>query len=135
MRLNKAALARLSGSVRRPSFDPATVKCGIVHLGIGAFHRAHQAVYTDAAIAAAGGDWGIVGVSMRKPDVAEALAPQDGLYTVELLDAQPSYRVVGAVRRALTLPAATSDRLQCQDEKNPARRMHPGNSLSPTMSG
>jgi fructuronate reductase len=104
VRLSLKTLARVPASVARPAYDAGALRSGIVHLGLGAFHRAHQAVYTDAAIAAAGGDWGIVGVSMRKPDVAAALTPQDGLYTVELLDAQPQYRMIGAVRQALTLP-------------------------------
>lgn len=104
MRLSLQTLDQVPAAIARPAYDVAALGCGVVHLGIGAFHRAHQAVYTDAAIAAAGGAWGIVGVSMRKPDVAEALSPQDGLYTVEVLDAQPSYRVVGAVRQTLTLP-------------------------------
>jgi fructuronate reductase len=102
--LSFQTLDRVPAAVARPAYDAAALRCGIVHLGLGAFHRAHQAVYTDDAIASAGGDWGIVGVSMRKPDVAAALTPQDGLYTVETLDASPSYRVVGAVRQALTLP-------------------------------
>lgn len=104
MRLSRKTLGAVTGSVARPAYDVGGLGCGVVHLGVGAFHRAHQAVYTDAAIAAAGGDWGIVGVSMRKPDVAAALARQDGLYTVEILDAAPQYRVIGAVRQALTLP-------------------------------
>lgn len=88
----------------RPAYDPAGVSIGIVHLGLGAFHRAHQAVFTDDAIALEGGDWGIFGVSMRKPDVAASMAPQGGLYTVEFLDATPAYRIVGAVRQVATLP-------------------------------
>ena len=104
MRLSLETLAEVPASVALPAYDVGALRCGIVHLGLGAFHRAHQAVYTDAAITAAGGEWGIVGVSMRKPDVAAALGPQDGLYTVETLDAAPHYRVVGAVREALTLP-------------------------------
>ena len=104
MRLSLQTLDRVPAAIERPAYDIAGLRCGIVHLGLGAFHRAHQAVYTEEAIARAGGDWGIVGVSMRKPDVAEALAPQDGLYTVETLDASAGYRIVGAVRQALTLP-------------------------------
>jgi fructuronate reductase len=46
----------------RPRLEPG-FGAGILHLGLGAFHRAHQAVYTEDAIAAAGGDWGIVGVA------------------------------------------------------------------------
>jgi fructuronate reductase len=104
VRLSLGALGQVPRSVTTPGYDVAALKTGIVHLGLGAFHRAHQAVFTEDAIAAAGGDWGVVGVSMRKPDVAETLTPQDGLFTVETLDAEPRYRVVGAVRRALTLP-------------------------------
>jgi fructuronate reductase len=104
VRLSKAALARLPASVRRPFFDPATVKCGIVHLGIGAFHRAHQAVFTEDAMAANGGDWGILGASLQRSDVPDALAHQDGLYTVETLGSQACYRVVGVIREALFAP-------------------------------
>ena len=103
-RLSSTSLAALPGSVRRPAFASEALKQGILHLGIGAFHRAHQAVYTDDAIEAAGGEWGIVGVSMRQATVATTLAEQDGLYTVETRDAESRYRVIGCVRRTLTLP-------------------------------
>lgn len=104
MRLSLANLGQVPAAVRRPTYDVSALKAGIVHLGVGAFHRAHQAVFTEDAIEAGGGDWGIVGVSMRRPDVAQSLQPQDGLYTVETLAAEPAYRVVGALRNALTLP-------------------------------
>jgi fructuronate reductase len=52
----------------------------LVHLGLGNFHRAHQAWYTAEAGDAA--DWGIAAFTGRRPDVAEQLAPQDGLYTL-----------------------------------------------------
>lgn len=103
-RLSLASLAAARAEVRRPDYAPQSLRPGILHLGIGAFHRAHQAVYTDDAIEAAGGDWGIVGVSMRHATVAETLAEQDGLYTVDYRDATPDYRIVGCVRRTLTLP-------------------------------
>lgn len=54
----------------------------IVHLGLGNFHRAHQAVYTAQAVAAHGGDWGILGVANRSTTVVDAMNAQDGLYTV-----------------------------------------------------
>ena len=57
MRLNLNALAALPDGVQRPTYDPSKVGIGIVHLGLGAFHRAHQAVYTDDAMTANGGDW------------------------------------------------------------------------------
>ena len=105
MRLNLANLNRAPPALR-PAYDPARIALGMVHLGLGAFHRAHLAMFTDDAIALEHGDWGILGVSMRKPDVAASLEPQDGLYTVEQLDSRPSYRIVGAVRALATLPLA-----------------------------
>ncbi|HVW75484.1 MAG TPA: mannitol dehydrogenase family protein [Rhizomicrobium sp.] len=102
--MNARELERVPARVARPSFDPATLKCGIVHLGIGAFHRAHQAVFTEDAMEAAGGDWGIIGASLQRPDVPDAIARQDGLYTVETLGAEARYRVMGALRAALFAP-------------------------------
>ena len=66
-RLDASTLARLPAAVARPAYPIGALATGIVHLGIGAFHRAHQAVYTDDAIAHAGGNWGICGVSLRSP--------------------------------------------------------------------
>jgi len=103
-RLHLAALARLPAAIARPAFDPAQLKSGIVHLGIGAFHRAHQAVFTEDAIAAKGGDWGIIGASLKHPGVADALAAQDHLYTVESLGTAARYRVMGVIRGALFAP-------------------------------
>jgi fructuronate reductase len=103
-RLNDAALAALPAAVRRPQFDRAALKPGIVHLGIGAFHRGHQAVFTEDAVMKAGGDWGIIGASLQRPDVPDALATQDCLYTVETLDKAASYRVMGVLKQALFAP-------------------------------
>jgi fructuronate reductase len=69
-----------------PAYDPATATVGVVHLGVGNFFRAHQAVYLDEALAAGETGWGICGVSLRNPDTRDALAPQDGLYTVVARD-------------------------------------------------
>lgn len=103
-RLSLADLAALPAAVTRPSYDPGRISVGIVHLGIGAFHRAHQAIYTDDAIAAVGGAWGISGVSLRSADVRDRLAPQDGLYTaVEKSRAGVRRRLVGSVREILFL--------------------------------
>ncbi len=98
-RLSRKTLDQASGRVLLPRIsNPRT---GIVHLGAGAFHRAHQAVYTEDAMVIAGGDWGICGVSMRSKDLQEALRPQDWLYTLAVLDAEVSYRVVGALNSVL----------------------------------
>ncbi len=102
--LSRTALPSLPASVEVPRYDPASLPVGIVHLGIGAFHRAHQAIYTDDAVAADGGAWGICGVSLRSPDVRDRMAPQDGLYTgVEKSRAGVRRRIVGSVREVLFL--------------------------------
>jgi fructuronate reductase len=102
--LDARSFGRLPDAVVRPTYDPSGVGIGIVHLGIGAFHRAHQAVFTEDVLCSTGGNWGIAGVSMRHADVADALTGQDNLYTVEILSARPVYRVIAAVRRALAAP-------------------------------
>ena len=80
-------------------------KVGIVHLGLGAFFRAHGAVYVDEAMAASGGDWGIVGVSLRSPDVRDALRPQGCAYTLlELGPENETARVVEVVADVLVAP-------------------------------
>lgn len=95
--------------VQMPGYDRETIGPGIVHLGIGNFHRAHQAVYTDDAIAACGGDWRIIGVSLRSKQVADQLNPQDGLYTVlERSSAGTVARVVGSIYKVLYCPTDRS---------------------------
>ena len=66
-RLSDQNLAGLPASVAVPGYDRAAVSPGIVHLGVGAFHRAHQAAYVDDCLAAGEMDWGIVGASLRSP--------------------------------------------------------------------
>lgn len=101
-RLDIHALAQLPASVARPAYDPAGHAAGIVHIGVGAFHRAHQAAYTDAALAAAGGDWRIDGISLRSTDIADALNGQDGLYTlIERGEEGVRARVIGSIRRVI----------------------------------
>jgi fructuronate reductase len=109
-RLNDTTLTALPASVARPAYDRRALKTGIVHLGIGAFMRAHMAAATEAAIAAGDLRWGITGVSLRQPDTRDALVPQDGLYTLAIRDAdtqgQPrqQLQVIGAVQRLLVAP-------------------------------
>ncbi|MGW8140077.1 mannitol dehydrogenase family protein [Sphingomonas zeae] len=94
MRLSCATSGRLPASVARPDEDAAAQAKRIVHLGIGAFHRAHQAVYTQEA----GDCWRITGVSLRSPQVRDALMPQDGLYTVtERFSGSAATRLVTAI--------------------------------------
>jgi fructuronate reductase len=102
MRLSVANTSKLPASVRRPASDRTNQKPGIVHFGIGAFHRAHMAVHTDDAMNAGESDWGILGVSLRSAAVADQMNPQDGLYTVTERSASGSkMRLIGAVQRVI----------------------------------
>lgn len=96
-RLSEATLDRLPASVERFSYDREDVVTGIVHLGVGAFHRGHQAVYTDALLAE-DPSWGILGVSLRTGETRDALFPQDNLYTVSAVDGDGARRrVIGSL--------------------------------------
>ena len=101
-RLDSSTLNALPPGIVRPGYAIEQVGIGIVHLGIGAFHRAHQAIYTDDALAQSGGAWGICGVSLRSPGVRDRMTPQDGLYTsIEKSPQGTRRRVVGSVREVL----------------------------------
>lgn len=101
MRLSNENAGQLPGAVPRPGYDRAQ-PIGIVHFGIGAFHRAHQAAYTDACLEAGEPGWMIAGVSMRSASVADQLNPQDGLYTLTVRSAGESQtRVIGSVAEVL----------------------------------
>lgn len=101
-RLSRKTLSGLPADVARPGYDPARTRVGIVHLGIGAFHRAHQAVYVDDRLAAGETGWAICGASLRSPDTADALNPQDGLYTVAVRSGDGDrLRVIGSVQRVI----------------------------------
>ncbi|MEQ3641737.1 MAG: mannitol dehydrogenase family protein [Paracoccus sp. (in: a-proteobacteria)] len=84
-----------------PSAEPA----GIVHLGLGAFFRAHGAIYVEQAMAASGGDWGIVGVSLQSPGTRDRLAPQGWAYTALQLGPEgETAQVVTVLRDVLVAP-------------------------------
>ena len=105
MRLAQATLDRLPADVVRPAYDRASVRPGVVHLGIGAFHRAHQATIFEAALASGDLRWGIIGVSLRSPQVRDQLVPQDGLYTVVERDGSDErLQVIGAIVDVLVAP-------------------------------
>ncbi|HEX7854816.1 MAG TPA: mannitol dehydrogenase family protein [Sphingobium sp.] len=104
-RLSAATLGGLPAEVERPSYDLGRVDIGVVHLGIGAFHRAHQAAVFDAALRSGDPRWGIIGVSLRSASVRDQMVPQDGLYTLlERSDAGQQARIIGAVRDVLVAP-------------------------------
>lgn len=98
MFLNRSALNRIPPTVYGPTFDPGSLRTGIVHLGCGNFHRAHQVTATQAAIGAQGDEglgWGVTSVAMRRPELARALCEQDNLYT--LLTREPSGTVASVM--------------------------------------
>jgi fructuronate reductase len=101
MRLSLDTLA--AANALKPAYDPAALDIGVIHFGPGAFHRAHQAAYFDA-LAAADKRWGICGVSLHSAGVRDALTPQDGLYTLAILDEEISYRIIGSMREVLVGP-------------------------------
>ena len=121
-RLDRTRLGALPDEVIRPGYDRDAVGIGIVHLGLGAFHRAHMAVYVDELLAMGAGDWAIAGVSLRSAGVHDALAPQDGLYTVvERGPEGPRCRVIGSVKQVLVAPASPEAVLEQME--SPATRI------------
>jgi len=103
MRLSNSTLAQVRAPVRTPAYDRAATTVGVVHFGPGAFHRAHQAWYFDHMLAEDTG-LAICGVSLRSPDVRDALQPQDGLYALAEKEADPQVQVIGAVKEVLVAP-------------------------------
>jgi fructuronate reductase len=122
-RLNSQTLRELNGAlngaVQQPAYDRSRLTSGIVHLGIGAFMRAHMAAATEVAINAGDLRWGITGVSLRQSDTRDALQDQDGLYTLAIRDADASgaprqrLQVIGAVLRVLVAPENPQAVLDC----------------------
>ena len=85
VKLSSAALTRLPAGVTAPKYKRSDLSAGIVHIGVGNFHRAHQAVYLDDLFnAGVDHDWAIVGAGVREADISmrEKLAEQDWLTTV-----------------------------------------------------
>ncbi len=115
--LSLSTLGQVPGSVGRPAYDIAAVRIGIVHFGPGAFFRAHQAAYIERLLAL-DPRWGVCAVALHSTGVRDALAPQDGLYTLAELDAQTHLQVIGAIRElqvAHQTPAAVLARLASPD--------------------
>ncbi len=108
MRLSQSNLGALPDCVIRPDYNSDVRGVGIVHFGIGAFHRAHMAAYTDDVMSARQGDWRILGASLRSPTVRDQMSAQDALYSlIERSAAGNKMRVIGAVADVIV---ATDDR-------------------------
>jgi mannitol 2-dehydrogenase len=107
--LNARTLTDWSGRLPVPSYDRGRVTPGVVHIGVGGFHRAHQAMYHDRLMNEGGSlDWGICGVGVMPADRAmqQVLDEQDGLYTLVLKHSDGTYepRVIGSIVEYLFAP-------------------------------
>jgi fructuronate reductase len=101
-RLNRSLLPELPSSVRRPQYDRESLKIGMAHIGVGAFYRCHQARFIDDMLEARFGRWGVLGVNLTAPNLADLLTPQDCLYSRTLKqDERAEIRVIGALRQVI----------------------------------
>jgi fructuronate reductase len=108
-RLRQSALSSLAAAIRRPQYDRERLTIGLAHIGVGAFHRCHQAEFTDDMIEKRFGPWGIVGINLRPPRLAGLLAPQDGLFSRTLRQGKRAEtRVIGSMRRVIDVEDAAS---------------------------
>jgi fructuronate reductase len=107
------------GAADWPAYDPRSIAIGIVHLGVGAFHRAHQAAYVDTVLAH-DRRWGICGASLKTARMRDILRAQDGLYALAIRDADTPLRIIGALREVLAAPgdsAALARRLAAPETR------------------
>lgn len=104
-RLSQSLLEELD-KVELPGYRLDTFDHRIVHLGIGAFHRAHQAVYTDTLNKTRDARWSIVGCSLRSANVQEQLTPQNNLYTVLEKGLENKARIIGCIEDVVVGPTA-----------------------------
>ncbi|MBT5186925.1 MAG: mannitol dehydrogenase family protein [Kordiimonadaceae bacterium] len=104
-RLSLSTLSSLNKNVHLPKYQPENYKAGIVHLGVGAFHRAHQAWYTHQVLNQFGGDWRITGVSLRSAGVRDTMAAQDCLYTASIKGTGGTdNHIIGSIAKLLVAP-------------------------------
>jgi mannitol 2-dehydrogenase len=110
IKVNEASLSCLPENVRIPKYDRHQITNGIVHIGVGGFHRSHQALYLDDYFHQnPGSDWGICGVGLLDYDcdrrMRDALQSQDCLYTlVERSPDRDRARIIGSITRYLFAP-------------------------------
>lgn len=98
LKLARATLPLVSKSVHTPAYSPTSAQPGVVHLGLGAFHRAHQAMVFDQLLREGDMRWGIHGVGITQPGLVNKLRAQDGLYAVRVAGANGiEWHVPGAL--------------------------------------
>ena len=139
-KLSNRTIGQLPHNVAHPTYDRARVKVGIVHFGVGGFHRAHQAMYLDRLMNQGEAlDWGICGVGVLPQDqrMRDALRGQDGLYTlvVKHPDGRYEARVVGSIvdyryapddpQDVIELMAAPSTRIVSMTVTEGGYNLHP----------
>ncbi|CAM4148880.1 mannitol dehydrogenase family protein [Zobellia nedashkovskayae] len=123
--LNQKNLSRLPKDISIPKYDRDSVTAGIVHIGVGGFHRSHEAVYTDMLLHGPdASSWGICGVGLREGDrhMADILKRQDHLYTliVKHPDGKVETQVVGSIidfMLSVDNPQAVIDKMADKDIK------------------
>lgn len=99
------AVIAMTGAVSVPSYDRGVLRPAVVHIGVGGFHRAHQALYFDDLAEQGETDWGVVGVGLHRPQMGQVLRDQYGLFTViERAPGHERARVVGSIVRYLFAP-------------------------------
>lgn len=137
-----ASPSRSVAAVRQPAYHPDAVGIGVLHVGPGAFHRAHQAAFLDDLLAR-DASWGIAAVALRSAETVDALARQDGRYVLRTLEAEPRDRIIAAHRasdgpaqlaravRRFTDPglrlvtATVTEKGYCRDAAGGLDRSHP----------
>ena len=118
-RLSEATLHSVRSGTILPTYDRGSTRIGMVHIGPGAFHRAHQAYYVDTLLHS-DKRWAISALSLKSTGLRDALAAQQGLYTLVELGAAPRARVIGAIREMLvgaTDAEAALTRLSARDTR------------------
>ena len=100
LRLSNQTLRLLPTNVARPTYDRAATKIGVAHIGPGAFHRAHQAVFLDDLLRHDSA-WGISAIALQSTRARDALGPQDGFFSLTTLGGSSSIRVIGSIKEVI----------------------------------
>ena len=124
-RLSRGLLPELPPSVRQPQYDRESLKIGMAHIGVGAFHRCHPEEFTDDMLEARFGRWGVLGVNLTTPSLTELLAAQDCLYSRTLRqDDRAETRIMGALRQVIDVADKPSAEAAIETQFHPSQALH-----------